>query len=77
MNELTLPGKTFPVIDAVVCGILLEDWGEVEIEPTTQTTEVGHDSRVVQFATAEEYVYVKLEIIGTEKKHDSPDSPSN
>ena len=70
MNELKLEDG-MPVIQGIVWGVLTNDWRSPDITPLSEViVDPQHaDSRTVQFSTPEGYVYVKMEIVGTEGRN--------
>ena len=72
MDELKL-SNGMPVIQGIVWGLLLEDWKSTNITPLSEVKTARHniDSRTVQFSTPEGYVYVKMEIVGTEGRNNA------
>ena len=70
MNELKLENG-MPVIQGIVWGVLTDDWKTPDITPLSEvvTDEQYSDTRTVLFSTPEGYVYVKMEIVGTEGRN--------
>lgn len=74
MNELKLENG-MPVVQGIVWGLLMDEWQDIKPLSETVMPEAHTDARTVQFSTPEGYVYVRLEIIGTEGRNndDYPD----